>query len=283
MLEGTVQTYSSPRKGIADAVISRGSEVLAKTNSAGYFVVNYTQPVDGWYVFQRDGYAADSLFISWSGANKKSIDILLNQIPTLDSLFVYSSVESNVLLPETKVKLVVMAKVSDKDNDIDSVFVENNPLSFHRVLPYNVNDKLFENLFYATDLNVGEIADVIGTQLSVIVKDAAGRKHSIGSGYLKRILTEPLTIDISTNQDSSNTPDLKWFDIPAAFDYTQMVQIFTDELFPTLAWQKAAIPSDSTHVKVDKTLSSGKYFWMIWCIDNNQNRISSLRSSLIVK
>lgn len=281
---GTVQTFSSPRKGLQDALVLFGTAVLAKTDANGNFSVNYAQPNNGWYYFQKSGYITDSLYLDWSGKKSLSVSVLLNQIPVMDSLVLYSSVRSGFTSAQTKYEMVIKAKITDKDGDIDSVFVYNAELALRSVLSYNIETKLFEASLNTSSLGVNSLSDAIGVPFSLLVKDQSGRVAEIGAGYLKRILSDPVPASYPSDLDTvSSTPQLKWNDISVTYPFTYTLQVYSADVFPqTLAWQKEKVTADSTYT-VDTPLNAGTYSWIIWRVDNNSNRISSPPLSFNVK
>ena len=62
-----------------------------------------------------------------------------------------------------------------------------------------------------------------------------------------------------------------------------MIEIFTGEFILEQIYSKSDIPSDSTQWTVEKQLSPGDYHWVIWCIDEFQNRSRSKPASFTVQ
>ncbi|MCB9248128.1 MAG: hypothetical protein H6613_06095 [Ignavibacteriales bacterium] len=59
------------------------------------------------------------------------------------------------------------------------------------------------------------------------------------------------------------------------------MQIYTDEVPAILVWQKEIISSEIQYL-TDVNLSSGDYFWVIWAIDEFENRTQSKPASFII-
>lgn len=284
-LSGVVQTISVPRTNLSDVVILYNGIAVAKTNSEGYFETYNIEQKDCWITFQKNGYLIDSLYIKWNNNKKKSIEVYLNQIPVLDSMHIYSIVINRYSLPPIT-EVAVDAKITDKDNDIDSVFIVCSSLGVKERLIYNVNDKLFKKEIYTYDLNLTDIEQLIGYSFNVIVKDIYGHLFTLGSGSIARVVKDVIQLYSPVNGDTvSSKPTLYWRTPLANYSFSQLVEIYSNDLqtSPVLVWQKSNLDEDTTTVTIDKTLSPGNYFWVVWCVDQFSNRSRSNPASFYVK
>ncbi|MCX8011410.1 MAG: hypothetical protein N3A61_09675, partial [Ignavibacteria bacterium] len=255
-LEGNVQTYSIPRNPLPNVKVYSSIENISKTDVQGYFKINKLLPADCWFYFEKDGYRKDSTFVKWEGAKKKSVEVFLNQIPVLDSLYVYSSVINRFTLPQIK-QIYIKAKISDKDNDVDSVFVECKELNFKNTLKYNVDTKSFEKELTSYELNISSIDEAVGMNFNIIVKDVNNNLTKVGNGQIKRVINDVIQYVSPANYDTvSSLPTLKWISFEPGFTFSFLVQIYSydTEFNPQLIWQKENISMDSVSISVDKAL-----------------------------
>ena len=75
---------------------------------------------------------------------------------------------------------------------------------------------------------------------------------------------------------------LEWRRFTPGFDFTYLLQIYTDELDEVLVWQTET-DSEKIEFLSDANLSPGDYFWVIWAIDEFENRTRSKQASFIIK
>jgi len=286
MIEGYVKTESVPRAALSDvAVFDEDGNILAQTNASGYFKINNIQTGSFLLYFEKTGYKRDSLQINWNGLKKISVEEYLNQIPHLDSLLIYSVVISRYSLPPL-VQLVVKAKITDSDKDLDSMIVSCDAVGFTEYLSYNTNDKYYSKETYLYDMPVSDLEEMIGKEIKIFAKESNGDKNEVGSGSLKRVLTKAIDYTRPANYDTvSNRPLLEWYDYEAGYSFTQNIEVYSYELdfSNVLVWQRINLPSDSLSVSIDKDLPDGNYFWVIYCVDEFSNRIRSNPASFYIK
>ena len=75
---------------------------------------------------------------------------------------------------------------------------------------------------------------------------------------------------------------MEWRKFAPGFEFRYILQIYTDELDKVLVWQKE-INSNEIQYITDANLPSDDYFWVIWAIDEFENRTRSKPASFIVK
>jgi hypothetical protein len=282
-IEGMIQTYAVPRKAVSDALVSWKIESrLVKTNSSGYFKIDNIHAKNGWLLIQKEGYSSDSFYIEWQYKKNYTVQSFLNEIPKLDSLLLFTTVLNQYPNIQTA-SLEVKVKVSDKDNDIDSVFIENSELSTKHSLTYNVTSKMYERILSQSDLNIDDIEQSIGLQFNIKVKDLFSRMHKIGSDKLNRLIKQEITLEYPLNGEIvQSMPILKWRRFTPGFDFTYTAEILTDDIPPATVWQKEKISSDSISVEVSTVLAPRGYFWVLWCIDKFSNKSRSKPASFKV-
>lgn len=77
-LDGYV--YASPHSALSQVmVLWKNQNILAETNSSGYYKLENISMKDGWLYFEKDGFTRDSVYITWN--NQKEIhvsEVILN-------------------------------------------------------------------------------------------------------------------------------------------------------------------------------------------------------------
>lgn len=282
-INGIVQTISIPYQPIKDAtVIWENFKIGVLSGTDGKFTLTNLKNNDGWLKIEKEGFVNDSLFIEWKGQTSKSVEIFLYTAPIIDSLIFYSIVEHRY--PDKQdFGLVTKLKISDADNDIDSVFIVNPKLDFISALEYNLSSKFHEGSYTLFDLGITSLTEIIGKDFDLLVKDYAHRVFNLGSTNVKRIITDEVEIISPKNNDTLLTsPTLKWKRFTPGFEFKYLAQIYTFEIEPELVWQKEIAFSEIEYT-LELQLLSDDYFWVISCIDEFQNRSRSKQGTFIIK
>ncbi len=286
VIEGTVKRISFPNNPISGVNVSwENEDITVVTNSSGYFALENIKRDNGWLVFNNQNYFIDSVFVNWNGRQKVNLQAGLNAVPKLDSLQIYSIIINKFQFAQVS-EIYVGAHVSDLDgeNDIDSVFVGSTDLHFKKLLVYNPVTKFYEGTFTPTDLNIGSLEEIIGHELHILVKDLNGRWQDVGAGNLKRVIKEEIETSSPINNQTVTPPiTLKWKRFTPGFDFKFLVQIYTDQSPPELIWEKNNVPPDSISTQVTALIPSGEYFWVIWSIDNFNDRSRSKPASFNIQ
>lgn len=283
IIEGYVYSYSLPRISIPNALVIWQNENKATlTNSNGYFKIDVSNLKDGWLKVIINGYKQDSVFVDWN-STKFYKEFFLNQIPVIDSIEFYS-----VLLNQypnlQSTTLNIRVKISDRDNDIDSVLIEN-PLTKSKFsLIYNSQSRFYERTFDELDFNVDDFSEIIGLKFNIYVKDFSEDIFKVGEEKLNRIIKNEIILETPLNNDTvSSKPYLQWRRFNPGFKFSYSVEILNDEFPPRTIWSKDNISMEETGVQVDANLPAGNYFWVVWCVDQFLNRARSKPGSFVVK
>ena len=140
-----------------------------------------------------------------------------------------------------------------------------------------------KNTISLEDLHITSIDIVIGKEFQINVFDSDAKKFIIGKSNIKRIIKEEITTTAPLGRDTINTPNplLEWRKFTPGFEFRYLLEIYTSEVLPILVWQKE-ISSAEIQYLTDANLSSGDYFWVIWAIDEFENRTRSKPSSFII-
>lgn len=282
-IQGYVYTFSLPRTPISNVLIVWTPENKAQfTDINGYFKINLEKPISGWLKIIHEKYKIDSFYIDF-GAKKALYEFYLNQIPSVDSLEFYS-----ILLYQypnlQSTSLATRIKINDKDNDIDSVFIENPFTQKSYYLLYNTQSKFFERTFSDHELDVDDLDELIGMKFKFITKDLSGSKFIVAEEKLNRIIKNEISLEYPVNNDTvSNKPLLVWRKISPGFKFTYTVEVLSSDFPPNVVWSEKNINMDSSYVQVDVSLQPGTYYWVVWCVDQFLNRARSKPATFVVK
>jgi hypothetical protein len=280
-IEGTVKTQSLqlPMEGVR--ISWKNQNVVVYTNSVGKFAISKIDRIDGWIYFEKDGYSKDSSMIQIGTLKNITADKTLNALPRLDGLTLFTSI-LNSYPAEQSDTLFVSVKVSDAENDIDSVMISNKSISLNQKLIYNSVSKYYERKYEATKLNISSLDKLIGTTFDFVAIDKNKKEFLVGSSNVKRVITQQITCRSPLNRESvGSIPVLEWNRFTPGFNFTYMVQIISENL-DQLVWQKENISQDLVNVRSDIKLPSGIYYWVVWCVDEFQNKSRSYPATFII-
>ena len=284
LIDGFIKTVKIPQSPIIDAKIYwLNNGFITTTNNNGYFAINNIERKDGWLIIEKQGYSIDSIYIDFNNQKKISQNIFLNAVPIIEELKFYSITQNKY--PSKQVySLGVKIKINDEENDIDSVFIQNEELNVNKQLLYNASERYYENSISLEDLKITSIDIVIGKEFKINVFDADSKKFEIGTTNIKRIIKEEIITTSPSGRDTvfTNNPLLVWNRFTPGFEFKYFLEIYTDEIDPTLVW-KNEISSTNIQNLTNTNLSSGDYFWVIWAIDEFDNRTRSKPASFIIK
>jgi hypothetical protein len=292
-ITGTVQTISAPLTGISDvSVYWLPGEVVVKTDASGNFAIKNIKPINGLLIFMKDGYTTDTVAVNWNNESQIILPIInLNRIPTLapDGYSIYSEVADQTGQSNTTVgqmaDLVFKVKINDSDNDIDSVYVENDMLNFTGGL--ELQGKMYQGTFTTTKINnnISSLDAVVGYNFDVWVIDTFNRHFLVGSKQVARVIKSGVEI-ISPNNDSTAIKppiNLNWKQYSNGFPFTYKVEIY-NATNPQPIFTKDSIASDQTTLQIDSSsVPSGDYFWAVSVVDKFLDSYKSLPGRFQIK
>jgi hypothetical protein len=284
-LEGSAFTFSTPYTGISDVTVYWSpSNMSIKTDINGNFKFANILPENGKLIFQKTGYLSDTVDVIWGNSKYLKYVVNLNQIPKLESISIYSVVLNQYTPPGQTYQLIINSKISNKDNNIDTVFVENSQLNLKKALSFNASNKDYAVTLTTQDLNVSDIEQTIGLNFNIIVKDTSNRQYNIGNDKVTRIIKSGVAIQFPANDTTvSSTPFLQWQRFKAGYPFTYMIEIYTNHIANSqLVYSKNNISSDSTSYFVNVPLSTNNYYWIIWVVDQFNNKSRSLPATFRV-
>ncbi len=285
-LKGKVQTEKIPRQPISGVEISwQNDNIVVQTNANGEYSLDKLNKIDGWLKFSKDGYQPDSQYIEWDGEKLISVNKFLNSVPKIESLYIYSKVINRHLLDPT-ITLIVETRISDQDKDVDTVFVVNSDLGISAILD-EITLGYFKKEFSPSSLGIEYLDEIIGKELNIVVKDKNGMKFTIATSNLKRIIKEQITTKAPIENDTVSTkPRLEWRRFTPGFKFQYQLQVYTDDITRSLVWEKTGYSSDSIAVNVESQITGNpenEYYWVIWAIDEFNNKTQSTPASFIVE
>ncbi|MEJ2542501.1 MAG: carboxypeptidase-like regulatory domain-containing protein [Calditrichaceae bacterium] len=286
ILSGQVKTMSSPETPVSDVnVLWPDGNKLDQTDNNGDYQIENIVPNNGWLYFSKSGYLSDSIYIEWNKQKRLDINLELNSTPQLDSLLIYSIIQNRYQNLQI-LTLGIEAAITDPDNDIDSIYVENPDLKFKNFLLFNPNLQMYRRIFSMSDLGINNAEAVIGHEFHIIDKDTYNHRIHMDKMSIKRIIKEQINlISPGSNEVVPSTPTLNWEPLIPGYSLTYDIEIYnTDNFEAELIWQKQGVSQSTSTIQVDKTLSvSPNYFWVIWCIDEFNNRSRSRPKSFEVE
>lgn len=279
-------TYSLPYTGIAGvSVLWNPSNAIVTTDKNGNFIISNIQPVNGKLIIQKNGYLSDTLNVVWGSSKVLNYQINLNSMPTLDSIQIYTVVINQFSPPGQTYQLVVNAKISDRDNDIDSVFIQNAQLNLRYPLNFDVVNKTYTATLTTQDLNITDLDQTIGLSFNIIVKDVFNREYNTGSSNVTRVIKSAALIQYPSNDTTIGpNPSFIWQRYRAGYPFNYKIEIYTNDIAnPQLVYTANGVSSDSVSYNLGTSLQSGNYYWVIWIIDQFKNRSRSLPATFVVQ
>ena len=286
-IDGTVETtgvISNPINNVQ--VYWSVDKVYVMTDNNGYFKMGSKELKEGWLYFNKTGYSSDSVLISWGTQKKVSIQERLIDIPVIDSISIYSSIINKYSGPEYELTFEVT--ITDQDDNIDSVFVQCPTLQINKSIQ-KISSKYFTEDYSDIDLNLTSFAEIIGKNFDIYAKTSSGKTYYVGSSNVKRIITDEIATISPINEDtlSTNYPVLSWKRFLESFNFSYMLEVYTDEPEPKLLWEKDNVSSDDITITVDTSINTtpdnNKFFWVIWCIDEYGDRSRSKPAGFIIQ
>ncbi len=286
-INGTVKAALPSGKSLSGVkVYWKNQNVQIVTDSQGNFSFSNISYNNGWMFFDFDGYSMDSLFVDLNGYVEKikQLNIIyLNSIPKLNDLKIFTSVLNRY--PDVQNdSLFIKAGISDAENDVDSVFVQCAELNINKKLPLNSTSGYYENKFSPGDLNLSFLDEGIGKDFKIIVKDKSKKNFNVGFSAIKRVIRKEIVFRSPANLDVVEKPTkFIWNRFLPGFNFKYMFEIYKNTLPAVLVKQWVDISKDVVEFTPTIELSPGEYFWVIWCVDDFQNRVRSLPASFVVQ
>ncbi len=284
-LNGTVHTLSYPYSGIPGvSVYWSPSGKLVTTDNSGGFQINNIHPVSGKLIFQKSGYIPDTLNVAWGSSRTLSYNVNLNSIPSLDSIRVYTVVINQFSPPGQIYQLVVNAKITDKENAVDTLFVQNSQLGLKYPLSFDVSKKIYTVTLSTQDLNITDIEQTIGLNFNIIA-DVYNMQINIGSSNVARVIKTAPVIQFPVNDTTIGpSPAFTWQRFRAGYTFNYKIEVYTNDIAnPQLMFTADSISSSLVSYNIPSPLPPGNYYWVVWVVDQFNNRARSLPATFVVQ
>ncbi|HSD62401.1 MAG TPA: hypothetical protein VLB50_01350 [Ignavibacteriaceae bacterium] len=286
IISGTVQTYSLPYTAIANVeVLWKPGNIISYTNASGNFTIANIKTVDGFLLFRKEGFHTDSIKVNWKGTKKINEQINLNAYPVLDSLSIYTVVINVNDTTSQMYDLVISTKIQDVDNDIDSVFVVNDPSELNKVMDFNAAAKTYQTILTLQELHLNDLEETIGLQFNFRIKNILGETYNLNGGSVTRVIKNRMTgLQPDSNLIINNFPfNLRWDEFFAGYHFHYMVEVYTNDISnPQLVIRQNNISSQETSFTVD-SLGTDSYWWVIWTIDDFNNMSRSAPATFVIQ
>lgn len=274
-LHGRVESLSRNPLARVTVYWAKG-DASVKTDSRGGFHFDYLLPENGWIFFEKEGFHRDSALVNWGTEKELSIEHFMDALPVLENLEIYSIV-LNTHPANKEFYLAIRTTVDDPDSGIDSVFWKVPDLEIGGFLQ-PAGAKIFELTFRPELPN----EEIVGHDFIIIVKNPSGRKTAVGTKQIKRVIKEDIVgLSPSGGTMVSTRPTLEWQSFNPGFHHTYRLEVYKDVQFsqPELVWAVENLPETLTSYTVNQELEELQepdiYFWVIWAIDEFQNRARS--------
>jgi hypothetical protein len=274
-LSGKVQTLHVPNLPVSGVLVSYPQAQLAAiTNDKGTFEWHTLDRQNGYLYFKKQGFFPDSLLLDWHDKKDLSVQSYLNALPVVSNLQVFTVVY-NRYPSLKKFQVSVRARVTDSDNDIDSVLVVNSRFNRNDLPAFNAMTQTLQMDYTLADLGLQSINGVIGCPFEIKVIDRFQHQIIAASASVMRVIYDEVAFVTPANyQTVTSRPTLEWQALQPGFPFTYSVEVYSNEIVPQLAWGRAGLTSDVISCTLDHALDPGEYFWIVSCVDefNNQSR-----------
>lgn len=285
-ISGSVRTAVFPQNPVTGVIVSLGNgSATTMTDSEGNYLIRLNTPFEGILRFSRNGFKADSSFISWNNSRK----IILNKALAFSPSLTGFSSRSEVLNRFPSVKFINIrftAEVADSGATVDSVFAYDKESGRKYYLPFERNSSVYTALFSLIDFpSISSFRDLTGREFSVVIKEKTGHEITSGLGSVKRIIEEEpvLTFPVNgQNLSSAQQLSFQWQAYTPGFGHSFFLEIYTDEITPQLILKSPSVSSGIFSYAPEITLPPGDYFWVLYAQDNFGNLARSKPASFRV-
>ncbi len=284
-IDGFVKNLAGAHQPISGVnVLWKNQNIVLETDASGYFKIDQLLPQSGTIVFEKEGYSTKDSLISFENQKTLHLEILLNAIPKSVELAIYTSVLNRY--PDVQYdSLFIKAKVSDAENEIDSVFVRCTELNINKALELNPSSGYYENKFSPGDLKLNFLDEGIGKNFEIIVRDRSNKSFIVDSSTIKRVIRKDIIFRSPANLEIVTNPTkFIWERFLPGFNFKYMIEIYKKSVSPpVLVKQWPDIPKGDIEFTSAIVLPRGEYFWVIWTIDEFNNRARSREASFVVQ
>ena len=281
---GQVKSISIPYQPLSEvSIVWPELSLSTLTNGEGHFLLETIRPSDTYLYFHKYGYVTDSIPMIWQDQKSIDVEVFLNAMPQIDSAQIYSIILNRYPDLQTE-QLGIWARISDPDDDLDSVLVYNGYLENIYQLEYHVSDKSYGRTLGLGDLKINNIDMMVGRPFRFIVTDLFAHRFELEQLAVQRVIREMINhISPSGGESVSAQPVLRWQEFYPGFEFTITLQIYTTEIGSQLVWEKSGLADSTTSFQVNQALPPNEYYWVAWAIDDFGNRSRSKPASFLVE
>jgi hypothetical protein len=263
------------------------SNLTANSDSTGFFVIR-NAPAGEYLLYARHrNYANDSTRVIIQQETPARVNFLLDALPQIRRMTGRTFHVSNVA-PEGAVDFALFeVAVEDPDGpaDIAAVLMQIAGLDKIDSLRETSQAGVYNIKIFASDLANGRLQSILGREILFTAVDRLGKRPEPQKLFLFRLIDQ--APELVTPKDrmaaDSTRPLLIWNTFSAAFAFTYSVRVEKIVAgIPALAWEKTAIESALTSVRVDKVLAKGEHRWTLSVTDEFGNTSTSEPAAFMV-
>ena len=285
-IEGIIKTVAFPRVALSGVqVYWKNQNIIRDTDKDGKFSFENLNIKSGWLYYSKTGYSSDSIYVNLESQRNVSLELFMNKIPQLDNFSIYTVV-TNLFPSRQLYRLYIQTTISDAENDVDSVFVRCTELNINSKLHLNSFSGYYESKFSPGELKLNLLDEGIGKNFEIIVvdKDRSKKPFVVGSSTIKRVIRKDIIFRSPANLEVVKKPTkFIWERFLPGFNFKYMFEIYKNTFPPILVQQWMDISKEEVEFTPDIDLPPGEYVWVIWAVDDFQNRARSLYASFIVQ
>ena len=283
-VSGQVKSISIPYQPLSEvSIVWPELSLSTLTNGEGRFLLETIRPANTYLYFHKSGFVTDSVPMTWLDQKSLDMEVFLNAIPRIDSAQVYSMILNRYPDLQTE-QLGIWVRISDPDDDMDSVLVDNDYLEKSFLLEYHVTDKWYGRTLGLGDLKVDNIDLMVGRPFSFIVTDLFGHRFELDKMAVQRVIRDMIKhIAPSGGESVGSQPVLRWEEFYPGFEFTITLQIYTSEIGSQLVWEQSGLADTTRSFQVNQVLPPNEYYWVAWAIDDFGNRSRSKPASFLVE
>ena len=288
VIRGEARTFYQPARPIGGVTVELwpGNQ-NALSDTSGVFTMRNVPVGEYWITARHKDYAPDSARILVEQGTPARASFQLDALPRIQSVtgrtFHVSSVP-----PEENVEFALLeAHVEDPDGpaDIAAVLVEIPFLGLLDTLAATSVAGRYELKLFGSDLPEGRLHSILARSLLFSARDRLGNQPQPKELVVFRIIDQSPQIVSPQNRAAadSSRPNLTWNPFGTTFPFTFSVRV--EKIvggIPALAWERMGISSQTTAIRVMKTLTRGEYRWTLSVVDEFGNTSTSQPAAFLV-
>lgn len=289
-IEGQVKTSAPPFSPISGVKVYWPEEnKIVQTGESGNFIIDDVKKEDGYIYFEKDGFFSDSVLVEWGADSTVNVQPLLTLVPSVQSFSIFTEVVNSYRLPEYRIGIDV--EIVDNDGIVDSVFIKNDELGLYQNI-LKQSFTTYYQVFVISKLGLSSIEDVVGKDFELVFIDShdPNKKIIATKNKISRIIKESNDPISPINQDSvSTSPQFVWKRINRGYKNHFLFEIYTDESNGgTRIFEQDNISSSDVSLQLSSVIDNeingiDQYYWVVWCIDEYNNKVRSKQGTFTVK